>query len=91
MCLSSYVQSITWPYFVRHSSRWRGLTPETQRTLGNKQKKHTSVCVITKGIEAINIYVNINIQKTAKKTKKKIQNNYKKGSSRCLKHMYVFN
>lgn len=55
--------------------------PETQSTLGNKEKTHTLVCVITKGIEAIHIDVNINIQKTKKKTKKKIQNNYKKGSS----------
>lgn len=45
--------------------------PETQSTLGNKDKTHTSVCVITKGIEAIHIDVNINIQKTKKKTKKK--------------------
>lgn len=91
LCFSSCVQSITWPYFFRHSSHWRELMPETQSTLGNKEKTHTSVCVITKGIEAIHIDVNINIQKTKKKTKKKIRNNYKKGSSWCRKHMYVFN
>lgn len=85
LCLSCSVQSITWPYSVRHSSRWKNSLQRHEGPWGKRQNKHWPVRIVTKGNKAINVYVNINIQKT----KKKRRTIYQKASSRCLQHLYV--